>query len=168
MDTTLGPLPTGLGEFLVANDGAEGFVGESYLALWPIDRIKELNDLLETATFAPGLTVFGTDGGEEAFAVDRTTSPPTIVTVPLVGLGHVPATPVAEDLAGLLQRLGGSAISAMPDASPTRGNIAWTVQPLLFGGHPSNPENKRMVPLVDALKMAAWWNHRVHELGATT
>src|SRR5258706_3204281 len=108
VDDTLGPLPDGLLDFLRTNDGDEGFVGESYLALWPINRIRELNAVLEVDTFMPGLLVVGTNGNGEAYAVDQTSQPPVFVNVPLVGIGHVPATPIATDLDGLLRWLGGS------------------------------------------------------------
>jgi hypothetical protein len=163
MNASLGVLPEGLWEFLRANDGAEGHVGQSFLALWPIDHIAERNALLEVDAFAPGLMVFANNTGEELYAVDRRTDRPVIVNVPLVGLGHVEPTPVAADLAGMLRWLGGSEFVPAAATSASRGKLIWSIQPIIFGGDPTSRDNKRFVDVVDALKMAAWWNHRLLE-----
>jgi len=167
MTGLLGAFPAGLPEFLAANDGAEGHVGKSFLALWPIAQIGEWNGFLETAAFAPNLTVFATDGGEEAYAVSRASDQPRIVNVPLVGLGHVDAKDIAGDLAGFLQWLGGSAIDPLPADSAIRGKVIWRVQPIMFGGDPTDQSNIRFVDAVDAWKMAAWFNHRLRDVGGS-
>jgi hypothetical protein len=167
LTATLARLPGDLREFLEANDGAEGHVGESFIALWPTERIDEWNALLEVETFAPGLIVFANNTGEELYAVDGRAAPPEIVNVPLVGLGNVEATPVARDVPGMLKWLGGSAFAPAVRDSPTRGKVIWSVQPIIFGGSPTDTGNKRVVDVVDALKMAAWWNHRLVEARAS-
>jgi hypothetical protein len=165
MNASLETVP-GLWEFLTTYDGTEGDVGASFIALWPIDQIGAWNDLLEVPTFAPDLTIFATDGGEEAYGVSRASDTPRIVNVPLVGLGDVEARDVAGELAGFLDWLGGSAIDPLPDDSPLKGKMIWRINPIIFGGDPTDRDNMRFVHPTQALKMAAWFNHRLREARA--
>jgi hypothetical protein len=63
----------------------------------------------------------------------------------------------------MLEWFGGSAFAPERGELPTRGKVMWSVQPIIFGGSPTDTANKRFVDVVDALKMAAWWNHRLVE-----
>ena len=57
--------------FMQNHNGAEGEVGKnSYLAIWTIDEIAELNRDYGVNDFTPGLVYFGSDGGGMAFAFD--------------------------------------------------------------------------------------------------
>jgi hypothetical protein len=74
-------------DFMTKSDGAEGFVGlNSYLMLWPVEEIVSLNEAYKVQTFAPGLTLFGSDGGDMAYAFDARSRAMPIVTVPFVGM----------------------------------------------------------------------------------
>ncbi|WP_437813339.1 SMI1/KNR4 family protein [Sorangium sp. So ce1078] len=80
-------LPPGYIEFMRQSDGAEGPIGRkgSYLVLWSLAKILELNAQYHIDEFAPHLLAFGSDGGGEVFAFDHRTDPATIVRVPFVG-----------------------------------------------------------------------------------
>jgi hypothetical protein len=65
------PLPTDYLRFLRQANGGEGFVGkEVYLVLWRVEELAGMNAAYHVAEFAPGLLIFGSDGGDEAFAFD--------------------------------------------------------------------------------------------------
>jgi SMI1 / KNR4 family (SUKH-1) len=82
-------------QFLRQSDGGEGFIGDAYVILWRIEELLEFNKAYEVAEYARGLLLFGSDGGEEAFAFDmRSTSKP-IVSVPFIGMELKLALPVA-------------------------------------------------------------------------
>jgi hypothetical protein len=75
------------GEFLSRYDGAEGFVGVGqYLVLWSAEQIQELNAAYRVAEFAPGILLFGTDGGDTGFGIDEITG--RYLSVPLIGLSR--------------------------------------------------------------------------------
>jgi hypothetical protein len=57
-------------EFITYTNGAEGSIGENYLVLWAIDEIIELNEGYSVNEFPKGLVLFGSDGGDKAFAFD--------------------------------------------------------------------------------------------------
>lgn len=80
-------LPEDYVGFLLHSNGADGPVGQTgYVSLWAIDELSELNSGYRVAEFAPGLLLFGSDGGDEAFAFDLRDPAMPIVEVPFVGM----------------------------------------------------------------------------------
>ena len=98
-------LPTEYVQFLEASDGGEGFLGEAYLILWRIGELKEMNKAYQVAEYAPGLLLFGSDGGGEAFAFDLRSGKSGIVSVPFVGMELSLARPLAENFDSFLEAL---------------------------------------------------------------
>ena len=80
-------LPDDYIEFMKYSNGAEGPIGEQeYIVLWTIEEIPKLNKAYRVEDFAPGLLLFGSDGGGEAYAFDTTPNEMPIVQVPFVGM----------------------------------------------------------------------------------
>lgn len=80
-------LPADYQTFMEQSNGAEGIIRtEGYLSLWPIKEIADLNNEYSVTEFAPGLVIFGSDGGDTVYAFDTKKSPPEIVTVPFIGM----------------------------------------------------------------------------------
>jgi hypothetical protein len=89
-------LPTEYVDFLLKADGGEGFLpGGRYVILWEVEKLIELNEAYEVAEYAPGLLVFGSDGGGEAVAFDYRSASQPIVSVPFVGMDLAEARPLA-------------------------------------------------------------------------
>ena len=65
--------------------------------LWRVEELLEFNKAYEVADFAPGLMLFGSDGGAEAFAFDMRSASKPIVDVPFVGMQLGLARPVAAN-----------------------------------------------------------------------
>lgn len=80
-------LPVDYLRFLAMHNGGEGFLGtESYVNLWAAEELNLFNFEYEVAINAPGLFLFGSNGGGEAYAFDfRETSKP-VVSVPFIGM----------------------------------------------------------------------------------
>jgi len=78
--------PEGYTRFLRRSNGGEGFVGKRYLILWPLEELHQHNEGYRVERFAPRLFLFGTDGGNEAYAFDLRQQKPTIVSVPFIGM----------------------------------------------------------------------------------
>jgi hypothetical protein len=80
-------LPEDYRYFLTIADGAEGFLGEEiYVMLWPVEEILEMNTGYEVQEYAPGLLLFGSNGGGEAYAFDTRDGRMAVVSVPFVGM----------------------------------------------------------------------------------
>ena len=79
-------LPDEYAGFLKRANGGEGFIGNAYLILWPAQELLEMNKAYQVEEYAPGLFLFGSDGGGEAFAFDIRSGMNAIVAVPFVGM----------------------------------------------------------------------------------
>ena len=97
--------PDDFKEFLRVTDHYEDFVGQHYLALWRPVEIVAYNRANKVDEFAPGLLLFGSDGGGESFAFDYRGRSPTVVMVPSVGLELAAVVPVADTFTAFLRRL---------------------------------------------------------------
>lgn len=100
-------LPDDFREFLQVTNGGEGSIGENYVMLWTAAELGKYNVSYQVADYAPGLLLFGSDGGGESYAFDTRTSPLSVVMVPFVGMSLKYAKPVAPTFAAFLEKLGG-------------------------------------------------------------
>ena len=98
-------LPEDYAQFLQQADGGEGFVGNSYVILWHVGELLELNRAYQVVEYAPGLFLFGSDGGGEAFAFDTRTAANAIVSLPFVGMELKVVRPIASDFTAFLEEL---------------------------------------------------------------
>lgn len=94
-------------EFLQLTNGGEGMIGENYVMLWNIEELGQYNESYQVNQYAPGLLLFGSDGGGEGYAFDTRTLPSPVVTVPFVGMSLKYAKPVASTFTAFLTILGG-------------------------------------------------------------
>ncbi len=99
-------LPPDYVRFMFESDGAEGPVGDrEYLRLWSVAELSELNEGYKVAEFAPGLLLFGGDGGDVGYAFDTRVSGLPIVKVHLVGLSLESSEPFANNFSEFLNKL---------------------------------------------------------------
>jgi hypothetical protein len=98
-------LPKDYADFLCRTDGGEGFVGSAYLILWRLEDLSKLNQSYQVSEYAPGLLLFGSDGGGEAFAFDTRQKTKRIVSVPFVGMSINNARIVADTFTAFLEYL---------------------------------------------------------------
>lgn len=87
-------LPEDYRVFMKARNGGEGFIGENYVIIWKLGELAEFNREYEVNKYAPGLVLFGSNGGGEGFGFDTRTQN-SIVMVPFIGMG----LSVAEEIA---------------------------------------------------------------------
>jgi hypothetical protein len=98
-------LPADYVEFLKQTNGGEGFVGKNYLRAWPVEDLIQFNKEYHVDESAPGLFLFGSSGGGEAFAFDIRSPRPPIVAVPFIVLNLEDAIVIAPDFSSFLQHL---------------------------------------------------------------
>ncbi len=102
-----GPLPPDYLEFMRWSNGAEGFVGPSYLVLLPVEDVLPRNKRLLVDEFAPGLVIFASDGGGTAYAFDALGANMPIVEVDFIPLERRGAMIRATSFVGFLEFLSG-------------------------------------------------------------
>ncbi len=99
-------LPDDFKEFLMLCNGCEGFIGpDAYVSIWNTEQLVVLSQSYGIQKYVPGLLVFGTDGGEEAYGFDSRTPGLPVVRVPLVGMAWNLALPVAPSFVAFLEQL---------------------------------------------------------------
>jgi SMI1 / KNR4 family (SUKH-1) len=100
-------LPPEYREFLRYANGGEGFIGpNSYAMLWKIGELLRFNREYQVQEYAPGLLLFGSSGGGEAFAFDfRFGGGQAVVSVPFVGMDLSEISPLGETFDGFLEHL---------------------------------------------------------------
>ena len=93
-------------DFLRQRNGGEGLIGPCYVALWPVEELYNINegDGSSWSTDFPGMLLFGSNGGGEAFAFDARSASMPIVMVPFIG-DPGDAIFVANDFPGFLEAL---------------------------------------------------------------
>ncbi|HEY1735859.1 MAG TPA: SMI1/KNR4 family protein [Methylovirgula sp.] len=102
-------LPPDYVRFLQQTNGGQGFIGRIYLVLWRVENLVDSNASYNVDEFAPGLVIFGSDGGDEAFAFDMRSDPPPIVTIPFVPMALEDAKIIAPNFDAFMQKIAQSA-----------------------------------------------------------
>lgn len=98
-------LPKEYVDFLRWADGGFGFVGHAHVILWPLEDLGRKNKAYDVAEFAPGLFLFGSSGGGEAYAFDIRSPAMPIVEVPFIGMELKAAHFMAPTFNGFLEVL---------------------------------------------------------------
>ena len=53
------------------HNGGEGDIGETWLILYPLEELQEINDDYEIEEFLPGHIIIGSNGGGELYGIDN-------------------------------------------------------------------------------------------------
>jgi len=77
-------LPKGFIEFFKESNGADIITDESYTLLWALTDMIQLNKDYSVEEYAPGFFIFGSDGGDTAYAIEKNTS--GIYEMPFIGM----------------------------------------------------------------------------------
>jgi hypothetical protein len=93
------------GMFRLGNGGAGDVGGGDYAEFWSIDEIESNNQEYEVLQQAPGLILFGSNGGGEAFAFDTTQAVGTIGIVPFIGMSIELYCPIADTFLAFLNEV---------------------------------------------------------------
>lgn len=93
-------LPSDYRAFLRETNGLEGFVApEAYLILWSLLDLHALNEAYAVSEFPPGVTLIGTDGGENRYEFRFRDGHIEDVSTPLVGMEPSSLTVMGASLA---------------------------------------------------------------------
>jgi hypothetical protein len=98
-------LPADYVEFLKNRNGGEGAIGEAYAMLWEVSELASLNLSYQSNKWAPGLLIFGSDGGDEAFAFDTRGPNWPIVMIPFIGMVWEDARPLGDTFSQFVESL---------------------------------------------------------------
>ena len=63
-------LPRSYMDFMRKHNGGEGSIGETWLSLYRIEELQQINDEYEIKKYLPEHIVIGSDGGDEFYGID--------------------------------------------------------------------------------------------------
>jgi hypothetical protein len=98
-------LPEDYVNFLTITNGAEGFLGSSYLILWHVEDLKRMNESYEVQEYIPGFVLIGSNGGGDAYAFDTRSTRCQIVKIPFIGMDSNLAEPIGSLFSDFLTHL---------------------------------------------------------------
>jgi hypothetical protein len=161
-------LPEDYKRFLLEHDGGDGFIGTDYFIFWKAEELSKFNDGYEVSKYAPGLLMFGSNGGGDGFAFDTRTSPYRVMQVPFIGMSVADKFCVAESFNELLERMHRQMAHSSerpPKSKPMlRGKEIFEIQPVILGGSPTDLENKVALTRDQHMELVRYWNKVVNDL----
>jgi hypothetical protein len=142
-------------------NGGEGFIRHSYFHLYSLDEMLSLNQAYQVSTFAPGLVIFGSNGGGDAFGFDTRHDPMQIVQISFIPMDFKYAELLGGNFMEFLHTL--SEFNAEEDFVPdinmsALGKEVHEIQPIVFGGDPVDEKNKKLLPPEAHAKLCVFWN----------
>jgi cell wall assembly regulator SMI1 len=99
-------LPRDYSECLSFSNGYEGVIGRSdgnFVRIWRVEDLLATNEAYQPSPWAPGLLLFGTDGGGEGFGFDLRASRPPIVMIPFIPMNWSEARRMGDTFPEFLQ-----------------------------------------------------------------
>jgi hypothetical protein len=95
--------PPSLIDFFKQSNGAKIYGTESFVVLWPITELVKINQDYQVEDNAPEFFLFGTDGGGEAYAIEKATG--AIFMLPFIVMSKDDAIFMNETFSGFLEQL---------------------------------------------------------------
>lgn len=94
-------LPQGFMDFFKGANGADISTKEKYIVLWALTEMTQLNREYNVEEYAPEFFIFGSDGGDTAFAIEKSTG--KIFEMPFIGMSKEEAIFRADTFDGFLE-----------------------------------------------------------------
>jgi cell wall assembly regulator SMI1 len=161
-------LPEDYKAFLLQHNGGDGLIGTGHFILWRAEELCKFNDGYEVSKYAPGLLLFGSNGGGDGFAFDTRTSPYRIMQVPFVGMSRAEEFHVAASFTELLMRQREKRAHSSERSSKSnpalQGKEIFEIKPIILGGSPTDPENKVALTRDQHMEVVRYWNKLVSNL----
>jgi len=161
-------LPSDYILFLQHSNGGEGLVGEnSYVILWKLEELSELNTAYQVSDYAPGIFLIGSDGGGEAYGFDMSLSPPSVVRIPFVGMDRDHAIVLSDNFVDFLCSLYNFKSNLKPThTNPVvcSGKEICEIKPVILGGDPADLNNKMVVNRQEHIRLVQYWNRIIRDL----
>lgn len=162
------PLPDDWLAVLRAMNGGEGYVGEDFVRLYSIEQVLKVKETLAPVE-VPGIVLVGSTGGGTAYAYDfRGGGAPAFASVdfiPLLDEGVMPIGPSLTHHLAALRASTDDLLAGSQIPAELHGKEIHEVQPVAFGGDPTDEKNKTWLALDDYLQQVLFWNRTYRDVG---
>ncbi|PZF73400.1 SMI1/KNR4 family protein [Taibaiella soli] len=101
LDTVSFSVPQDFLDFYTRTNGADVSSEEYYAVLWPLTEMVQLNAGYEVEVYVPGFFLFGSNGGDAAFAMERTTG--RIFEMPFIDMWEGEGILIADSFDAFLE-----------------------------------------------------------------
>jgi hypothetical protein len=151
----------------------EGFVGTTFLRLYPLDQTIAANQAYHVADYLPDAYLFGSTGTCYALLFDLSCSPPPVLRVPFVPLDPRYAEPTNKGFLDYVSSLGEiddgyDGPIPRPSNPRTRGLELHEVHPVALGGDPMDPANRVFLPIDEHAQVCEYWNRLFQQVRANS
>jgi hypothetical protein len=146
-------------------NGGEGFIGDNYCRLYPIEDLIPLNEAFSVKEFAPELFIFGSNVDGEAFAFNTTSNPFSIVEIPFIPMDMEWANLLGKTITEFFSNFSNGEEKNSPQVNKDLiGKEIHEIHPIAFGGDPLDPKNKALVPIKNYAEIVVFWNEVWHRI----
>ena len=97
-------LPNQYLEFMKKSNGADFTFDKTYLILWPLTDLIELNKAYLSEEFISDFFLIGSNGGDTAYAVSKKTG--GFYEMPFIGMSNKEASLISNDFNDFLKKIG--------------------------------------------------------------
>lgn len=161
-------LPVDYLDYLETVGPGEGFVGESYLRLYPRDQIATANASYAVHEYLPSHILFGSDGCGNALLFDTSTPESRVLIQPFIPLDLDYTAASYQNWSVFLMALldvppGFQPLTANPK---THGLEVHERHPVVLGGDPQDPTNKMLLAPPTHAEACVFFNKLVKKVRA--
>ena len=98
-------LPEDFREVLIQHDGGIVNLPGCYLQIWTTKELETLNNAYHVEEFAPGVVLFGSNGGDTAYGFRREGVQTAIIALPFIGMDLREASTLGTSLEEALSKI---------------------------------------------------------------
>jgi hypothetical protein len=96
-------LPVGFIDFFKEANGADISTDDHYIVLWPLTDMVGLNKEYNVDGYAPEFFIFGSDGGDTAYGIEKSTG--YVFELPFIGMSREEAVFKNKTFTGFIESL---------------------------------------------------------------
>lgn len=137
----------------------EGFLNTNYIRLYDSTHLEHLNEEYGSNKYIPGFTIIGSIDGE-ALCIDQNNA---VYRIPFIPLRSDHAKKLETDLEEL-KKSAGTEMQITDTTYELYGKELHFIKPVVFGGSPTDPANRKYVTQSEHIELCDFWNSKYSEL----
>jgi len=158
-------MPVELQKIYMELNGFSGLVGNSYISVFSVGDLKHFNQEYQVETNLPGYLIFASDGGGESYGF-YLNEPFLVYKIPFIPMVDEYKVLVAKNADEFFKALGAAAPMKHMSREKRKDYEIFEIQPIIFGGSPTDKRNKIIVDRNKHFELVRFWNKKYRELKA--
>lgn len=133
----------------------EGWFSDDYVVIFDKSKISDFSQQYKVQKYLPGFEVMGLVGWDDLIVQNSNGDVFRVPSVPMLSEHLQSYSPPKEP------------VDVETDERFV-GKIKWYVQPLVFGGSPTDDDNMVWLSLAQHAEVVVWWNNKYQEASPST